>query len=327
MAAPRGARAGSFSAVAPNRSRCAHRAAAARPAFRAARRRRRCLGRRPAYGCGHRRRDALRHGHDGFRARYRQPRVLQHMGSGRRRLCHGCGRHRLRQGAVAIPGGFAYRRGSMDTNLMQIAGHIDPVPVARAGIVDGITPREDGRVDLIGLPRLRIAELFVEAGLDSKAAKLRAKQVYHWIYHRGVSDFDAMTDIAKQMRPWLAQRFVVGRPDIVEAQVSSDGTRKWLLRTADGHDFEMVFIPDADRGTLCVSSQVGCTLNCTFCHTGTMRLVRNLTAGEIVGQVMLARDALAEWPKGRMDFAFEDGDDGADDDQGDYRADGRLLTN
>ena len=111
-----------------------------------------------------------------------------------------------------------------------------------------------------------------------------------------------MTDIAKTMRPWLAERFVIGRPEVVEAQHSSDGTRKWLLRTADGHDFEMVFIPDADRGTLCVSSQVGCTLNCRFCHTGTMRLVRNLTPGEIVGQVMLARDALGEWPKGQDGF-------------------------
>ena len=212
-----------------------------------------------------------------------------------------------------------------DTNLMQIPGHIDPVTVAR-----DITPRADGRVDLIGLPRARIAELFGQAGLDTKAAKLRAKQVYHWLYHRGVTDFESMTDIAKPMRPWLAERFVIGRPEIVEAQVSTDGTRKWLLRTADGHDFEMVFIPDADRGTLCVSSQVGCTLNCRFCHTGTMRLVRNLTAGEIVGQVMLARDGLGEWPKGRMDFAFEDTDDAepeaADQDGGGYSADGRLLT-
>ncbi len=203
-----------------------------------------------------------------------------------------------------------------DTNLMSIAGHVDPVPVAR-----DITPREDGRIDLIGLPRPRIRELFAEAGLDARQAKLRAKQVFHWLYHRGVTDFDAMTDIAKTMRPWLAERFVIGRPNIVEAQHSSDGTRKWLLQTDDGHDFEMVFIPDADRGTLCVSSQVGCTLNCTFCHTGTMRLVRNLTPGEIVGQVMLARDALGEWPKGVMD--------GLDDeeDAGHYTADGRLLTN
>ena len=205
-----------------------------------------------------------------------------------------------------------------NTQLMQIPGHIDPLPVAR-----DITPREDGRVDVMGLPKKDIAALFEQAGLDAKAAKLRAKQVYHWLYHRGVTDFEAMTDIAKTMRPWLAERFVIGRPEVVEAQVSNDGTRKWLLRTADGHDFEMVFIPDADRGTLCVSSQVGCTLNCRFCHTGTMRLVRNLTPGEIVGQVMLARDALGEWPKGRMDFVFAD----EDEDGGDYRADGRLLTN
>ncbi|HEY6815881.1 MAG TPA: 23S rRNA (adenine(2503)-C(2))-methyltransferase RlmN [Croceibacterium sp.] len=208
-----------------------------------------------------------------------------------------------------------------DTALMPIPGQIDPVPVAR-----DITPRADGRVDLIGLPRKLIAELFEEAGLDAKQARLRAKQVFHWLYHRGVTGFEAMTDIAKTMRPWLAERFVIGRPEIVEAQHSSDGTRKWLLRTADNHDFEMVFIPDADRGTLCVSSQVGCTLNCRFCHTGTMRLVRNLTPGEIVGQVMLARDALGEWPRGRMDFAEDD--DGAEfEEQGGYTSDGRLLTN
>ena len=204
---------------------------------------------------------------------------------------------------------------------MSIPGHIDPVPVPRE-----VTPRADGRVDLIGLGRPQIAALFGEAGLDAKAAKLRAKQVFHWLYHRGVTDFAAMTDIAKTMRPWLAERFVVGRPDVVEAQVSNDGTRKWLLRTADNHDFEMVFIPDATRGTLCVSSQVGCTLNCRFCHTGTMRLVRNLTPGEIVGQVMLARDVLGEWPRGSM--AAPDTDDDLDDEDGtDYTPDGRLLTN
>jgi len=203
-----------------------------------------------------------------------------------------------------------------DTQLMPIPGQIDPVPVAR-----DITPRADGRVDLIGLPKARIRELFEQAGLDSKQAKLRAKQVFHWLYHRGVTDFEAMTDIAKSMRPWLAERFVIGRPEVIEAQHSTDGTRKWLLQTADGHDFEMVFIPDADRGTLCVSSQVGCTLNCRFCHTGTMKLVRNLTPGEIVGQVMLARDALGEWPKGSM-AGLED-----EEDAGHYTADGRLLTN
>ncbi len=203
-----------------------------------------------------------------------------------------------------------------DTALMPIPGQVDPVPVAR-----DITPRADGRVDLLGLPKAQIRALLAEAGLDEKQAKLRAKQVFHWIYHRGVTDFEAMTDIAKTMRPWLAERFVIGRPEVVEAQHSVDGTRKWLLRTADGHDFEMVFIPDADRGTLCVSSQVGCTLNCRFCHTGTMKLVRNLTAGEIVGQVMLARDALGEWPKGSMAGLEES------EDAGHYSSDGRLLTN
>ncbi len=203
-----------------------------------------------------------------------------------------------------------------DTTLMSIPGQVDPVPVAR-----DITPRADGRIDLIGLPKDRIRELFAEAGLDAKQAKLRAKQVFHWLYHRGVTDFAVMTDIAKTMRPWLAERFYIGRPDVVEAQHSTDGTRKWLLRTSDGHEFEMVFIPDADRGTLCVSSQVGCTLNCRFCHTGTMKLVRNLTPGEIVGQVLLARDSLGEWPKGSM-AGLDEVEDSAE-----YTSDGRLLTN
>jgi 23S rRNA (adenine2503-C2)-methyltransferase len=185
--------------------------------------------------------------------------------------------------------------------IMQIPGHIDPVTTPR-----DVPLRADGRIDLVGLPKAAIAAHLVEAGLEPKQAKLRAKQIWHWIYNRGVTDFAAMTDIAKTMHPWLAERFVIARPDVIEAQVSTDGTRKWLLRSPDGQDYEMVFIPDADRGTLCVSSQVGCTLNCRFCHTGTMRLVRNLTAGEIVGQVMLARDALGEWPSSQ---------------------DGRLLTN
>ncbi|MEO5640979.1 MAG: 23S rRNA (adenine(2503)-C(2))-methyltransferase RlmN [Sphingomicrobium sp.] len=187
---------------------------------------------------------------------------------------------------------------SADTSLMPIPGPIDPVPVGRA-----VVPRADGRVELVGLARDSIRASLEEAGLEPRMAKLRAKQIWHWVYHRGVGDFSLMTDIAKTQQPWLTERFVVTRPEVVEAQVSTDGTRKWLLRTHDGHDYEMVFIPDADRGTLCVSSQVGCTLNCTFCHTGTMRLVRNLEPAEIVGQVMLARDALGEWPsapEGRM---------------------------
>jgi 23S rRNA (adenine2503-C2)-methyltransferase len=202
---------------------------------------------------------------------------------------------------------------------MQIPGHIDPV-------ITGTVPLRGGnRIDLVGLSRDGIRTHFEEAGLDTKAAKLRAKQVWHWIYHRGVTEFESMTDIAKSMRPWLNDRFIVGRPNVVTAQVSSDGTRKWLLAASDGNEYEMVFIPDADRGTLCISSQVGCTLNCRFCHTGTMRLVRNLTAGEIVGQVLLARDTLGEWPKGTMASAADINDD--DDETGHYTADGRILTN
>jgi 23S rRNA (adenine2503-C2)-methyltransferase len=177
------------------------------------------------------------------------------------------------------------------TAVMTIPGHIDPVPVPRPAFES-----EDSRVDLVGLSREAIRDALEEAGLDSRQAKLRAKQIWHQIYNRGATSFDAMSDIAKPQRAWFAERFRIARPDVVVHQVSNDGTRKWLLKTDDGHDFEMVFIPDADRGTLCVSSQVGCTLNCRFCHTGTMRLVRNLTAGEIVGQVMLARDTLGEWP-------------------------------
>ena len=184
---------------------------------------------------------------------------------------------------------------------MPIPGLVDPVPVPRA-----VVARPDGRRDIVGLTRDQLRAELVEAGLEPKQAKLRAKQLWHWIYNRGATDFTVMSDISKTMHPWLAERFVIGRPEVVEAQVSTDGTRKWLLRAPDGHDYEMVFIPDADRGTLCVSSQVGCTLNCSFCHTGTMRLVRNLTAGEIVGQVMLARDGLGEWPS---------------------QPEGRLLTN
>ena len=187
---------------------------------------------------------------------------------------------------------------SADTNLMPIPGAIDPVPVARRA-----TARADGKVELVGLSKDAIRSELEAAGLEPKQAKLRAKQIWHWIYNRGVSDFAAMSDIAKPQRGWFAEWFVISRPEVVEAQVSTDGTRKWLLKTHDGHDFEMVFIPDADRGTLCVSSQVGCTLNCRFCHTGTMQLVRNLEPAEIVGQVMLARDALGEWPsqpEGRM---------------------------
>ena len=200
---------------------------------------------------------------------------------------------------------------SADTSLMPIPGPIDPVPVKRARV-----PRADGKIELVGLAKDAIREALAVAGLEPKQAKLRAKQLWHWIYNRGVSDIGQMSDIAKVQQPWIQARFAISRPEVVEAQLSIDGTRKWLLRTHDGQDYEMVFIPDADRGTLCVSSQVGCTLNCTFCHTGTMRLVRNLEPEEIVGQVMLARDALGEWPK-----------EGEPQSRSTYSAEGRMLTN
>ena len=133
---------------------------------------------------------------------------------------------------------------------------------------------------------------------------MRASQLWHWIYHRGARDFSAMRNIARPVLERLAERYTLARPEIAAEQVSADGTRKWLLRMAPaypgdkGAEIECVYIPESDRGTLCVSSQVGCTLNCTFCHTGTMPLVRNLTAAEIVGQVLVARDRLGDFPGG-----------------------------
>jgi 23S rRNA (adenine2503-C2)-methyltransferase len=150
--------------------------------------------------------------------------------------------------------------------------------------------------DLVGLSREELAAALAEAGVPDKALKMRVRQIWHWVYYRGVRSFDTMTTISKDMREELAQRFRISRPEIVTAQLSSDGTRKWLVRLEDGQEVETVFIPEEDRGTLCVSSQVGCTLNCRFCHTGTQRLVRNLTPAEIVGQMMMARDELGEWP-------------------------------
>ncbi|GIK99351.1 MAG: dual-specificity RNA methyltransferase RlmN [Alphaproteobacteria bacterium] len=150
----------------------------------------------------------------------------------------------------------------------------------------------DGRTNLVGLDR---AELAAELGRLGQPA-FRARQLWHWIYHRGVSDFAEMTTLSKEFRARLAEHYVVARPAVARALQSADGTRKWLVRLPDGQEVESVHIPEEDRGTLCVSSQVGCTLTCRFCHTGTQKLVRNLSAAEIVGQVMLARDALGEWP-------------------------------
>jgi 23S rRNA (adenine2503-C2)-methyltransferase len=155
---------------------------------------------------------------------------------------------------------------------------------------------------LAGLNRTQLAEALGEAGVPERERKMRVSQLWHWIYFRGARDFDAMTNVSKGLRAQLGEMFTLDRPEVVVEQVSSDGTRKWLIRLpADTpgekpHDIEAVYIPESDRGTLCISSQVGCTLNCSFCHTGTQRLVRNLHASEIVAQIMIARDRLGEWP-------------------------------
>jgi 23S rRNA (adenine2503-C2)-methyltransferase len=154
----------------------------------------------------------------------------------------------------------------------------------------------EGPANLVGLTREQMRDAFVAAGTPEKQAKMRVNQVWQWIYHWGVRDFAGMTNLAKDYRALLAKAFVVQIPEILSKQVSADGTRKYLVRIAGGHEVETVYIPEEDRGTLCVSSQVGCTLTCSFCHTGTQKLVRNLTAGEIVGQILLARDDLGEWP-------------------------------
>jgi len=150
--------------------------------------------------------------------------------------------------------------------------------------------------NLIGLSFEAQKAALIEAGVAEKTAQMRGRQLWNWIYVHGARDFASMSNLAKDFRGEMAERFSLARPEIVTEQISSDGTRKWLLRGAGGAEFETVFIPEPGRGTLCVSSQVGCTLNCRFCHTGTQRLVRNLTSYEIVGQVMVARDALGDWP-------------------------------
>jgi 23S rRNA (adenine2503-C2)-methyltransferase len=159
---------------------------------------------------------------------------------------------------------------------------------------------------LIGLSRAELGQALSTLGVPEPQRKMRVQQLWHWIYFRGLTDFEVMTSVSKELRAALAEHFTLDRPEVVAEQVSVDGTRKWLLRlpgevqgknqAEDPHEIECVYIPDTERGTLCVSSQVGCTLTCSFCHTGTQRLVRNLTAGEIVGQVMAARDRLGDWP-------------------------------
>ncbi|MFV0243736.1 MAG: 23S rRNA (adenine(2503)-C(2))-methyltransferase RlmN [Qingshengfaniella sp.] len=156
---------------------------------------------------------------------------------------------------------------------------------------------EEGRQNLVGLTRPALRAALIAAGTPERQAKMREGQIWQWIYQKGVRDFAAMTNLAKPYRALLAEHFTIALPELVTRQVSADGTRKYLVRIAGGHEVETVYIPEEGRGTLCISSQVGCTLTCSFCHTGTQRLVRNLTAAEIVGQVMLARDDLGEWPE------------------------------
>ncbi len=168
----------------------------------------------------------------------------------------------------------------------------------------------EGPQNIVGLTRDQMRTALIAAGTPERQAKMRVGQVWQWIYHWGVRDFALMTNLAKDYRTLLANTFVIDLPEVVTKQVSADGTRKYLVRIAGGHEVEVVYIPETDRGTLCISSQVGCTLTCSFCHTGTQKLVRNLTAAEIVGQIMLARDDLGEWPV-----------------QGDPKNEQRLLSN
>jgi 23S rRNA (adenine2503-C2)-methyltransferase len=155
----------------------------------------------------------------------------------------------------------------------------------------------DGPINLIGLTRDAMRDALIATGTPEKQARMRVSQIWQWLYVWGARDFEAMTNLAKGYRGDLARHFVVELPEVVRRDISADGTRKYLVRIAGGHEVEVVYIPEEDRGTLCISSQVGCTLTCSFCHTGTQKLVRNLTAGEIVGQVMMARDDLGEWPE------------------------------
>jgi 23S rRNA (adenine2503-C2)-methyltransferase len=155
---------------------------------------------------------------------------------------------------------------------------------------------EGGKTNIVGLTRDELRAALIAAGTPEKQAKMRVGQVWQWVYYWGLRDFMAMSNLAKDFRVMLTENFCIELPEVVTRQLSEDGTRKYLVRIQGGHEVEVVYIPETDRGTLCISSQVGCTLTCSFCHTGTQKLVRNLTAAEIVGQVMLARDDLGEWP-------------------------------
>ena len=160
----------------------------------------------------------------------------------------------------------------------------------------------DDKIDLIGLSLNEISETLINKGLIKAKETFRSKQLWHWLYFRGETDFEKMTTVSKDLRKKLKDHFIIQRPKVKSHQISKDGTQKWLIKFPDGSEIETVFIPDGDRGTLCVSSQVGCTLNCTFCHTGTQKLVRNLSSQEIVSQMVIAKDSLSEWNKTKRDI-------------------------
>src|SRR5262245_29697154 len=166
-------------------------------------------------------------------------------------------------------------------------------------------PATAAKPSLAGLDRGRLGAALSAVGVPEVQLKMRTAQLWSWIYARGATSFYEMSDVSKELRAGLAAAYSLNRPEIVREQISQDGTRKWLLRLARGGDevrqpeIETVYIPEIDRGTLCISSQIGCTLTCSFCHTGTQRLVRNLEVTEIVGQILLARDRIGDWPSGR----------------------------
>lgn len=174
---------------------------------------------------------------------------------------------------------------------------MDPVAPITPDMLTVPRKAVDGMPNLVGMSREAMRDALIRVGTAEKQAKMRVGQIWQWIYHWGVRDFDQMTNLSKDYRAMLKEQFVVAVPEVVTRQVSDDGTRKYLVRIAGGHEVEVVYIPETDRGTLCISSQVGCTLTCSFCHTGTQKLVRNLTSAEIIGQVLVARDDLGEWPE------------------------------
>ncbi|WP_349369403.1 23S rRNA (adenine(2503)-C(2))-methyltransferase RlmN [Salinarimonas sp.] len=179
---------------------------------------------------------------------------------------------------------------------------LSPDAIEKAAEVKLAPGAQAGQPSLVGLTREELKQRLLEAGVAEREAKMRVAQIWHWIYFRGAHDFAEMTNVSKHLRATLAEHYTLARPEVVSEQVSQDGTRKWLLRMPStgpydkGAEIECVYIPESDRGTLCVSSQVGCTLTCSFCHTGTQKLVRNLTSAEIAAQLVVARDRLGDWP-------------------------------